>query len=310
MSAATEAVQTQQGATARPWRHWLRQVAAIMRLEIRRSLFGKRATLIYLLAVLPVLIMLMLALFGTERTWTKTVTDGHGNVTSQSTMSRSGPMKDPATASVVFAGLFEGLIVRTVIFFGCAWIFMNLFRGDIVDRSLHYYFLAPVRREVLVCGKYLSGAVGSVLLFGTATAGSLFFYYYARGYSASAQYIFGGPGLKQIISYMAIAVLGCLGYGAFFLLIGLFFRNPIIPALLIYGWEWLNFLLPPFLKKISVIHYLTSLAPVPISRGAFAIVAEPISAMFAIPGLLIVTIAVLAIACWRIRGLEISYGVD
>jgi hypothetical protein len=152
--------------------------------------------------------------------------------------------------------------------------------------------------------------VCAVLLFGASTAGSLFFFYYARGYSASSQYIFGGPGLTQIVSYLVIAGLGCLGYGAFFLLIGLFFRNPIIPALLIYGWEWLNFLLPPFLKKISVIHYLTSLAPVPISQGSFAIVAEPTSAVFAVPGLLIVTIAMLGIACWRIRGLEISYGVD
>ena len=310
MSTATEAVQTQPAAKSWPWQHWLRQVVAIMRLEIRRSLFGKRAVLIYLVAVLPVLIMLMLALFGTERTNTRTVTDGHGNIISQSTTRRSGPMKDPATASVVFAALFEGLIVRTVIFFGCAWIFMNLFRGDIVDRSLHYYFLAPVRREILVCGKYLSGLVCAVLLFGASTAGSLFFFYYARGYLASSQYIFGGPGLTQIFSYMAIAGLGCLGYGAFFLLIGLFFRNPIIPALLIYGWEWLNFLLPPFLKKISVIHYLTSLAPVPISQGAFAIVAEPTAAMFAIPGLLIGTILVLAVACWRISSLEISYEVD
>ncbi len=41
---------------------------------------------------------------------------------------------------------------------------MNLFRGDIVDRSLHFYFLSPVRREVLVVGKYLSGLVTSIVL--------------------------------------------------------------------------------------------------------------------------------------------------
>jgi hypothetical protein len=33
------------------------------------------------------------------------------------------------------------------------------------------------------------------------------------------------------------------------LIVGLFFRNPIIPALMLYGWEWINFLLPPLLKK-------------------------------------------------------------
>ncbi len=54
---------------------------------------------------------------------------------------------------MIFAVYYGGLILRTVVFFGCAWIFMNLFRGDIVDRSLHFYFLSPVRREVLVVGK-------------------------------------------------------------------------------------------------------------------------------------------------------------
>lgn len=310
MNVATELVGPQQATSTQQWRIWVRQVGAIMRLEITRSLFGKRAVLNYLLAMLPVLIMLILALFASEIKNTKIVTDGRGNVISQSTQIRSGPMQDPATASVVFANLFEGLIVRTVVFFGCAWIFMNLFRGDIVDRSLHYYFLSPVRREVLVCGKYASGLISSIVLFGASTAASLFLFYYVRGYAASSRYIFGGPGLKQILSYMGIVVLGCLGYGAFFLLIGLFFRNPIIPALLLYGWEWLNFLLPPFLKKISVIHYLTSLAPVPIPQGPFSIVAEPTAAVFAVPGLFIVTMAVLAVSCWRIRGMEISYGAD
>ncbi|MEN2577350.1 hypothetical protein AAER51_17970, partial [Acinetobacter baumannii] len=57
----------------------------------------------------------------------------------------------------MFGVIYNTLILRTVIFFGCAWIFMNLFRGEIVDRSLHYYFLSAVRREVLITGKYLSG---------------------------------------------------------------------------------------------------------------------------------------------------------
>ncbi len=70
-----------------------------------------------------------------------------------------------AEATVVFADLYDGMILRTVIFFGCAWIFMNLFRGEVVDRSLHYYFLSPVRREVLVAGKYISGLVTAIVLF-------------------------------------------------------------------------------------------------------------------------------------------------
>jgi len=90
--------------------------------------------------------------------------------------------------------------------------------------------------------------------------------------------------------------------------VGLFFRNPIIPALFLYGWEWINFLLPPLLKKISVIHYLNSLTPIQLSQGPFAVIAEPTPAWIAIPSLLVVTALVLVAAGYRIRHLEIRYG--
>ena len=109
---------------------------------------------------------------------------------------------------------------------------------------------------------------------------------------------------------MRITTLACIGYGAFFVVVGLFVRNPIIPAVLLYGWEWLNFLMPPLLKKVSVIHYLNSLLPVPLSEGPFAVVAEPTPAWIAIPSMLIVTLLVLVLAAYRIRKMEIRYGSE
>ena len=56
----------------------------------------------------------------------------------------------------------------------------------------------------------------------------------------------------------------------------------MIPAARVLGWEWLNSFLPAVLKKISVIHYLQSLCPVPIDAGPFALPAEPTPAPLAI----------------------------
>ncbi|HWW74852.1 MAG TPA: hypothetical protein VNZ44_05605, partial [Pyrinomonadaceae bacterium] len=184
---------------------------------------------------------------------------------------------------------------------------MNLFRGEVVDRSLHYYFLAPVRREVLVVGKYLSGLVATVTLFGVSTLGSFALLYFGLFPSRSAEYVLNGPGLGQALTYAGITTLACVGYGAVFLLVGLFFRNPIIPAGLVYGWEWINFLLPPLLKKASVIHYLHSLVPVPPPSGPFAILAEPTPAWISVPSLLVFTALTLALAGLHIRRQEISY---
>ena len=69
-----------------------------------------------------------------------------------------------------------------------------------------------------------------------------------------------------------------------------------------------NFLLPPLLKKVSVIHYLNSLLPVPLNEGPFAVVAEPTPAWIAIPSMLLVTLLVLVLAGYRIRKMEIRYG--
>jgi ABC-type transport system involved in multi-copper enzyme maturation permease subunit len=284
MSSATNVAAAEKKTEGLPWSLWLRQAGAIFRLELRKNLWGKRAVLIYLLALFPVLLMAMLAAVNSE--------DIRTNF---------------SDANEVFSAIYQGLILRTVIFFGCAWMFMNLFRGEVVDRSLHYYFLSPVRREVLVVGKYLSGLAAAILLFLMTTIGSIFFIY-AAGYPSSTQFLLNGPGLSQFFTYLGITVLACVGYGAVFLVIGLFFRNPIVPALVVYGWEFINFLLPPVLKKISVIHYLQSLAPVPMSEGPFAVIAEPTPAWIAIPGLIIFTLIVLALASYRIRRMEIRYG--
>lgn len=271
-----------------PWSLWLRQIRAIFRIEVNKNFLGRRSILIYLLALLPVIPLLMLAPFtppGSE--W-----------------------QDFRTYNMIFAVYYGGLILRTVVFFGCAWIFMNLFRGEIVDRSLHFYFLSPVRREVLVVGKYLSGLVTSIILFTTATVVSMLLLYLPHFYSESVRFFLDGVGMGQLLTYAGITMLACIGYGAFFLVIGLFVRNPIIPALVLYGWEWINFLLPPLLKKVSVIHYLHSLTPVPVSEGPFAVVAEPTPAWIAVPSLILVTILILVLASYRIRKIEINYGSD
>ena len=289
MSSAIDTVPTKATKEALPWSLWLRQVWAVFRIEIEKNFLGRRAILIYLLALLPVLPLAILALFTPPA-------EEWNNFTQY---------------SVIYSIIYSGLILRTVVFFGCAWIFMNLFRGELVDRSLHYYFLSAVRREVLIVGKYLSGIVTSIVLFTGTTIVSMLLLYLPHFYSQSVRFFLDGAGMGQLLTYAGITVLACIGYGAFFLVVGLFFRNPIIPSLLLYGWEWINFLLPPLLKKISVIHYLNSLMPVPLSEGGpLAVVAEPTPAWIAVPSLVIVTLLVLILASYRTRHMEIRYGSD
>jgi hypothetical protein len=76
-------------------------------------------------------------------------------------------------------------------------------------------------------------------------------------------------------------------------------------------WETNNWLLPSAAQKISIVFYLTNLCPVPAPpKGALAILAvtpDPVPAWMAIPGLLLVTAALIALAALKARRLEISY---
>lgn len=270
------------------WSRRMRQTLAVMRLEIKKNFLSRRALLLYLIAASPLILLSLFALF----------------------MPNDEQSGNFSELGIVYAAIYGGLILRTLVFFGCAWVFMNLFRGEVVDRSLHYYFLAPVRREVILVGKYLSGLIATVVLFSITTVGSMLIFYFSLYPSESARFFFDGAGASQISAYLGVTILACIGYGAVFLLLGLFFRNPIIPALLLYGWEWINFLLPPLLKKISVIHYLQSLVPVSMPEGPFAVLVEPTPAWISVPSLILFTGVVLFLASLHIRRMEISYAGD
>ncbi len=217
----------------------------------------------------------------------------------------------------IFAGVFQYFYLRLAIFFGCLGIFMNLFRGEMLDKTLHFWLLAPARREVLLAGKYGAGLIASSVIFG---AGALLCFAAMLWPQdpVELQTYWQNAGLTHMIWYAAAAVLGCVGYGSVFLAAGLLLRNPIIPAAVLLAWEAINGFLPEVLQKMSVLYYLQSLCPVPapMDKSAPAVVqlllspAAPASHFTAILGLLTVTVLVLGIAAMAIRRIQITYGSE
>lgn len=271
-----------------PWSRWRRQAAAVARLELRKCFLGRRLIAVYFLALAPVLLV------------------GAAVVVRM----MLGRPADLVRSTRMMAGFFQVYMLRLGIFFGCAAIFTNVIRGEVLEKTLHYYFLTPVRREVLVVGKFLAGLYAAIVFFGLSTAGCFLLLHAGVPGTQLARHFAGGAGLAHLGAYLAVTALACLGYGAVFTLFGLLFRNPMVPALALLGWESVNFLLPPLLKKISVIHYLQSLLPVAVDNGPLAVLAEPTPPALAAAGLLALAAVVLAVAAWRIRRTEISYSAE
>ncbi len=274
------------------WPLWRAQVLAVLRLEIKKNFLSKRGIWIYALAGAPVVLM-----------WTHALMN-----------MRHGRVCDLGRDSLIFATMFQFFYLRLAIFFGCVGMFLKLFRGEMLEKSLHYYLLVPVRREVLLIGKYLAGVITTCIIFCSGTALTLvaLLIHVPRG--AAEQYLYAGGGLGHVFTYVGTAALACIGYGSVFLLLGFLFRNPVVPVVLVLLWESVNPFLPQLLKYISVFYYVHSLVPISVpAQGDFAFLAilgKPISPYIAISGLLLVACASLWLGARQVRKLEINYGTE
>ncbi len=280
-------------AGGRPWGLWRRQVGAIARLELRRVLRSRMAVIGWGLASLPVLLLALRALV---------VALGYAE----------GLDGGQALDETVYAMVYQTLMLRLSVFFGCLAVFVNAIRGEAYARTLHYYLLAPLRREVLAAGKFVGGLLGTALIFGGAVlATRVIMLVGPSGWvEAALRTMTAGPWLWHTLAYLGVTLLACAGYGAVFLVIGLWRVNPIIPSVLVFGWEAVNAFLPAALQRVSIVHALLALCPVPVNLGPIAILGEPPSRPVAALELAVVTALLVALAMRRARGLEALYGED
>jgi len=258
-----------------------RQILSVMRLEWRR-LLGWRAVWLTGLALFPVVLMAVAAVmvmkFG----------DGAQDL---------GDMREG------FSTLYQALFVRIILFFGCLSIFVGQIRGEVEGRSLHYLFLTPVPRSVTTVGKYLAGLTLAWAFFVSSTIVTHGLAYLPFG---AARWL-DPVAMRELFLYGGMTVLGCAGYGAAFLLIGTLLRGPGWIVALFFAWEWSEFLLPPILKQLSVVHYVKTLTPVPISEGMFALLAEPTPMWLASLQLVLYAAVAVTVASLVVRRMEINY---
>lgn len=272
----------------------LSQAAAVFRLEWKKSFFSRRGFWIYLLALAPLLLF-------TAQTVVELRFQRPGNF---------------AEDTNIFATVFQVFYLRLLVFFGCLGIFMNLFRGEMLDRSLHFYLLAPVRRQVVLAGKFAAGVSAAAIVFCTSTLLQFIAVYLRFDASIRNDYLFNGHGLGHLGAYLAATALACVGYGAVFTVAGIRYRNPILPAAVILVWEGVNGFLPPLAQKFSIIYYLKSLCPLEVSADVpdffrlIAVNADRMPAAIAACGIVIVSVLLLLLGGMWLRRTEINYAAE
>lgn len=269
------------------WSIWKRQFLAIVKIEFRKAAFSKRAYPCLALAILPVLILAIAA-------W-------------ESLSLNESVFQTVENAREIYGQIFSTLMLGGVVFLGTASIFTTLLRGEVLDQSIHYYLLTPVRREIIVLAKFVAGLSFAIALFGLMTFAGFLLLYPPFGMGQLTSDITNGIVFQQMGQYLGIIILACMGYGSVFLASSLLFRNPLIPIVLIVGWETIHFILPPALKLLSVIHYLKGLLPIPLDEGPLAVIVAPPPVWVSIVGMTGLTLVMLFCSVVLLKEHELRY---
>lgn len=271
-----------------PYASYARQLAALVRMDLPYHFLTTRAVWLYLLAAGPVGITAIYAFV-------------------QIVYRRSESLSGEVTA---FANMMEFLYLRFLVFFGCLAVGTFLVRGEVLNKTLHYYFLLPVRREVFLLSRFVIGFLATTLVFSLSLTAAYFCLMAHRG-SAFWTYFWQGQGLPNLLDYLLMTALACAGYGAIFLLASLYVRNPLIPGAVVFVWEVIHVFLPVTLQRFSITYYLKSLSPINLPADGvvalFLVPAEPIARGWAILGILLLAAGSLALSARRIRNTEIDY---
>ncbi|MFH0946859.1 MAG: ABC transporter permease subunit [Planctomycetota bacterium] len=252
----------------------------VARVSPFRVLRGRRLLALILLAYSPVLVVLLMRIFG-------------------------------ATSSLGVGGFVDGatslyitvIFPVTLLFLGAAAI------GDEIDNgTLLYLRLRPVGRGAIVCGRYFAATLSSVVLLAPPLILLYLIQVGARGSALLHEQ------LPLLFVMLGDVVLASLSYGALFLLFSLLLRHAVITGVFfVLGWEvFVSAVIPSKAALATVSFHLRAILWNETHEGgelagqmtSFDEAGTLPSTFQSGVGLLVATLVLLALACWVFRTKE------
>jgi ABC-type transport system involved in multi-copper enzyme maturation permease subunit len=121
------------------------------------------------------------------------------------------------------------------------------------DRTITYLFTRPIRRGAVLVGKYLAYAVCTTLVVLPSVV-LVYFLVVPIGQVAQTFTAFAAD--------LGLLALGLAAYGALFALVGAALKRPLVSGLVfVFGWEQIALVVPGYLKRFTVAHYVQGLVP-------------------------------------------------
>ena len=202
----------------------------VFELAVGQMLWARRTALLALAAAAPVLLALVTRL---------TLSSGSAVV-----QINGRQIGSEAVFSTAITALYLRFIVPAIgVFYGT-----SLIADEVEDRTITYLFVRPIPRGAIVLGKYLAYLlyVTSVVLPSAAVV-----------FMVMVPLQDMAPQFGTFVRNLGVLALGLAAYGAVFLWAGVLFRRPLVGGLLfVFGWEQLAAVLPGYLGRFTIAHYL------------------------------------------------------
>jgi ABC-type transport system involved in multi-copper enzyme maturation permease subunit len=134
------------------------------------------------------------------------------------------------------------------VFYGTA-----LIADEVEDRTITYLFTRPIRRGAVLVGKYLAYLVSTTLV----VLPSVVLVYFLLVPLSQV-----GRTFAAFAADLGLLALGLAAYGALFALVGAALKRPLVSGLVfVFGWEQIALLVPGYMKRFTVAHYVQGLVP-------------------------------------------------
>jgi ABC-type transport system involved in multi-copper enzyme maturation permease subunit len=250
--------------TSRPLAFWP-AARAVFEIALDSLLWSRRTAMMGLLVGMPVLFALFYRLVLVARLNVQAVT-AHDFY---------------AVAVVVY--WVRNVLPLTALFYATA-----LVADEVEGRTLTFLVTRPITRSAIFVGKFGAYLVTTLCLALPACVLTFFLLLSTRGLSGV-----GGAAL-DLLRDMAVLALTLAVYGAFFALMGVLLKRPVIPGLVfLYGWELLANL-PGYLPRLTITAWLRSLvAHRPAQEGLAGLFQQVLPPLQGVPVLLVATVVFL-----------------
>ena len=169
----------------------------------------------------------------------------------------------------------------------------SLIADEVEDKTITYLFTRPIPRAAVLIGKYLAYLACTTMVV-LPSVMLVYFLIVPRGGSLAETF-------PSLVIDLGILFLGLAVYGAMFAAGGGWVERPRPTRLLyVFGWEPVILVLPGYLKKLTVAHYLQSLVPhaMPADNSAVAILTTLFRETPPVPVALAALSAMLAVFLW------------